>query len=416
MAEEKSAIARRSPFFTRQPVLDAKRSIWGYELMGGEVEADLDVVFPQRDSAASLASSTYVGLQGAMERGKKIVVGFDGASILSGVAHALPPSSGVVRVLPGAGHDPSLAAALEALRAEGYLIALDMTPDYPLPEAMVQKADILSVDAGGELPDSLGIPLTGPGHPMMLARGIKSLDQFQALKDNGFTLFQGAFFKEPEVVRDRKLTSSEVSRLNLVRLIEAEEPDFKALANAIRSDPSISFRLLSYLNSAFFGFRQSIQSIDQAIMLLGWAKLKSWVRAVVLVDMAGNAEGPQELAALSLQRGKFFELLATSYDYWGFNPGTLFLLGLFSLLDAMLGMPMESVVELLPLDAKLKAALRHDSNNEYQPLFRLLNALEDGDWHALEALTHRLCLDLERTRECFAEARDWAEGFWVTRG
>jgi EAL and modified HD-GYP domain-containing signal transduction protein len=230
----------------------------------------------------------------------------------------------------------------------------------------------------------------------------------------GFSLFQGSFFKEPEHVRDRKLSSNEVSRLNLLRLMEAEDPDFKALATAIRSDVAISFRLLSYLNSAYFGFRHNIQSIDQAIMLLGWLKLKSWLRAVILLDMVGKNEGPMELAALSLQRGKFFELLATGYDYWGFNPSALFLAGLFSLMDTILGMPMESVAELLPLDAKLKAALRRDPNNEYLPLFKLLDCLEDADWPTLDTLTHQLCLDLGRVKDSFAQARDWAGGFFVT--
>jgi EAL and modified HD-GYP domain-containing signal transduction protein len=214
-------------------------------------------------------------------------------------------------------------------------------------------------------------------------------------------------------MRDRKLGSNEVARLSLFRLMETEDPDVKSLAAAIRSDVSVSFRLLSYLNSASFGLRHNIQSIDQAIMMLGWLKLKSWLRAVLLVDMAGTDEVPRELAALSLQRGKFLELLATEYDYWGFNPSTLFLMGLFSLMDAILGMPMENVVELLPLDAKLKAALRHDPNNEYHPLFELLEFMEDANWPALEALTQKLCMDLGRIKDAFANARDWASCFFT---
>ncbi len=89
--------------------------------------------------------------------------------------------------------------------------------------------------------------------------------------------------------------------------------------------------------------------IDQAIALLGWNKLKTWLRAVIIADMAGQEEVPQELAALSLQRAKFFELLSTEYDWWGFQPGTLFLLGIFSLLDVILGMQMTDLVDKLHL-------------------------------------------------------------------
>jgi EAL and modified HD-GYP domain-containing signal transduction protein len=88
-------------------------------------------------------------------------------------------------------------------------------------------------------------------------------------------------------------------------------------------------------------------------------------------------------------------------------------MGLFSLMDAILGMPMENVVQLLPLDAKLKAALRRDPNNEYRPLFQLLELLEDADWPALDTLTQKLCMDIGRIKDCFTSARDWASGFFT---
>ncbi|MHC1744496.1 MAG: EAL and HDOD domain-containing protein [Syntrophobacteraceae bacterium] len=414
MVEQDVAASPCPPFFTKQPILDTKRSIWGYDLLGGEANEGLCELLLQTESVASLASSTYVGLQEAMERGKKIVVGFDAASILSGMAHALPPTSGVVRLLPGTGDTRALAAALQSLRTEGYYICMQVVPDAPLPDAVRNQADILAFDIGRGSHDPGALEILQRNGALMLARGVGTMDQFQAAKDIGFSLFQGSFFKEAEHVRDRTLASSEISRLNLLRLIEVEDPDFKALALAIRSDVAISFRLLSYLNSAYFGFRHTIQSIDQAIMLLGWNKLRSWIRAVILVDMAGKGEIPQELAELSLQRGKFFELLTETYDYWGFNPSTIFLVGLFSLLDAILGMPMDTVVELLPLEAKIKAALTRNPNNEYAPLWGLRDALEDGDWPKLDTLTRKLCLDPRLIKEFHATARDWAGGFFIT--
>jgi c-di-GMP phosphodiesterase len=415
MSEPPTVSAHHSLFFTKQPILDAKRSIWGYELLGGEIKEGIYEVFPQKESAASLTSSTYLGLRESMERGKKIMVGFDDTSILGGMPYALPPSSGVVRLLPGPRPPSGLDEALEKLRTDGYQIVLEAWPGKTPQVAVGSQADIVVFDLGTGNPDEAFLDLMRKSRTLLLARGIKTVEQFRETRDLGFLLFQGSFFKEPETVRDRKLGSNELSRLNLFKLIETEDPDFKALAATIRADVSISFRLLSYLNSAWFGLRQSIQSIDQAIKMLGWNKLKSWLRAVLLLDMAGREEVPRELAALSLQRGKFFELLATDYDYWGFNPNTLFLMGLFSLMDAILGMPMESVAELLPLDAKLKAALRRDPNSEYRPLFRLLECLEDGDWPTLEALAQKLCLDIGRVKNGFATARDWSVGFFAVQ-
>jgi EAL and modified HD-GYP domain-containing signal transduction protein len=377
------------------------------------IKGDLFEIFPQQESAAGLFSSTYLGLQEAMARGKKIMVGFDEKGILSGTPQALPPASGVVRVLSGAMETAALAEALQALRSEGYLTLLEVNLDLPLPEALHRQADLLSFDLPRIKPDPALLTPKGRPSAQLLARGLKTQEQFLEARDLGFALFQGPFFKEPEYRRDRQLGSNEVARLNLFRLLEAEDLDVKILSEAIRSDVSVSFRLLSYLNSAWFGFRHNIQSIDQAIVLLGWVKLKSWLRAVILVDLAGKEEVPRELAGLSLQRGRFLELLGTEVDYWGFQPSTLFLLGLFSLMDSILGMPMETVVELLPLDAKLKAALRRDPNNEYRPLFTLLESLEDGDWATLDTLVQQLFLDPDLIRESFAQARDWAGGFFT---
>jgi c-di-GMP phosphodiesterase len=415
MNQENPPAETPSVFFTKQPILDRQRAIWGYELLGGALKEGLFEVFPQQESAAGLFSSTYLGLQEAMERGKKIMVGFDEKGILSGTPQALPPASGVVRVLSGAMEAAALAEALQALRSEGYQTALEVNHDLPLPEALHRQADILSFDLSRIKPDPALLTPMGRPSAQLLARGVKTQEQFLVAKDLRFALFQGPFFKEPEYRRDRQLGSNEVARLNLFRLLEAQDPDVKVLSEAIRSEVSVSFRLLSYLNSAWFGFRHNIQSIDQAILLLGWVKLKSWLRAVLFVDLAGKEEVPRELAALSLQRGRFLEMLSTEVDYWGFNPSSLFLLGLFSLMDSILGMPMEKVVELLPLDAKLKAALRHDPNNEYRSLIELLESLEDGDWPALETLSQQLFLDSDLVKTSFAQARDWAGGFFTTR-
>jgi c-di-GMP phosphodiesterase len=413
MTEKNETPPIPSIFFIKQPILDGKRTIWGYELLGGELKDGIYQVFPQQKSGAGLSSSIYLDLQEAIERGKRIMVGFDQRGILKGLPYALPPACGVVRVLPGETLVPELGPTLKQLRTDGYQTAMEFIPGRPTPEGLFGLADIVSFDLSLGKPDQVWLNQKSPQSTRKLARGVKTQSQFQAARNLGFDLFQGPFFKELEYVQDRQLGSNEVARLNLLRLLEEEAPDVLALADAIRSDVSISFRLLSYLNRAWFGFRQNIESIDQAIMLLGWSKLKGWLRALLFVDLAGKEEVPQELAALSLQRGKFFELLTMEVDYWGFNPNTLFLLGLFSLMDSILGLPMAKVVELLPLEAKLKAALRHDPNNEYHPLFELLESIEDGDWARLDALTRKLFLDLNMIKDNFAQARDWAGRFFT---
>jgi EAL and modified HD-GYP domain-containing signal transduction protein len=398
-------------FYIKQPILDNKRSIWGYEIMVGGIKDGLHEIFPQQENTTGLSSSIYSDLQEAMGRGKQIMVGFDESSILSGMPHALPPG-GIIRFLPPETEALELQEALKNIRSDGYKTNLDFIPGRKLSEEFFHLADILSFNLSLGTPYEDWLKRKKTSSIQLMARSIKTRSQFQSALEQGFDLFQGPFFKEPEYIRDRQLGSNELARLNLLRLMEAEDPDVNVLAEVIRSDVSISFRLLSYLNSAWFGLRQSIQSIDQAIMILGWNKLKIWLRALLLVDLAGQEEVPHELAFLSLQRGRFFELLAEKIDYWGFNPDTLFLLGMFSLMDSILGLPMAKVVELLPLEAKVKSALQHDINNEYRPLFELLESIEDGNWSVLETQARNLFIDLQLVQNNFNQARDWAGSFF----
>lgn len=408
-AEQQASI-----FFTKQPILDNQRRIWGYELLGAELREGIYEVFSQQESAASLSSTTYLGLQEAMERGKKVAVAFDVKSIMEGVPHVLPPGYGVVRALGEAASGPGVLEALQTLRKAGYLVSIDLAHGS-MGEDICGHVDILAQDFATARANGL-VQRAARTKTQLLVRGVQTIEQFEKAREMGFSLYQGRFFKESQPTPGRKLSSSHVSRIKLFRLVESEDPDFKALATAISSDVSISFRLLSHLNSPFFGLMRKIQSIDQAITLLGWNKLKTWLRAVLLADMAGQEEIPRELASLSLQRAKFFELLTTQYDWWGFKPGTIFLVGIFSLLDVILGMNMADLAERLPVDPKLKAALRQDANSEYLPLFHLLSCLEDGNWAALENQARQLGLELEQVKSFHAQSRDWAGGFFSMQG
>ncbi|WP_029456697.1 EAL and HDOD domain-containing protein [Solidesulfovibrio alcoholivorans] len=413
---EQDAASATPFFFTKQALFDVKRKLWGYEIQGGNDACAALTCFADREHVAdSLASSSYMGVQHAVERGKKVVAPFDEAGLLAKAPYALPPQHGVVKAVGAVRSPEAVVAAARQLRADGYILALEDGPGMAAVPELAHMADVLCFNAGNGADPRDFLDRAKGRKVMLLASRVQGLEQFEALKNAGFTLFQGRFFKEPEVLAERKFTSHQMSRFQLMRLIETEDPDVDALAEAISSDVSVSFRLLSYLNSAAFGFPQKIQSIRQAIMILGSVKMRNWLRAVLLADMAQHGDMPRELAELSLQRARFLEQVATRYDYWDFNPGSLFLLGLFSLLDAILGMPMAKVTELLPLEEKLKAALRRDTQSEYEPLLELVGCIEDADWTRLEELTQNLGFDLETVKTCASEAMAWSGAFFATQ-
>ncbi|MFV0423540.1 EAL and HDOD domain-containing protein [Oleidesulfovibrio sp.] len=394
--------------------MDTEKRIWGYELLGGEIQQGIFTVFPeQTGAAASLGSSAYFRLQEDMERGKRVMIAFDAESILMGVPKALPPQSGAIRVSQEATKTENVTQALKELKSEGYTIAIDCSHASKPEKNCMLLADVVCVDFSVK---AAAIACSrGDTSSVMLARNIKDNEQFEAARRMGIALFEGPFFKAPEVTSGRSLSSHEVARIELMSILESPSPDPKAIAEAVKADVSLTFRLLSLLNSSAFGLRQKVTSVDHAVTLLGWEQTRSWLRAVLVADMASRSDGSQELAFISMQRAHFLQQLTTHYDYWGFNPETLFLLGMFSLLDAILGIPMEEVTDMLPLSSKLKESLLGDPNNEHKPLFDLLTSLEDGDLEVLSKLVPRLGFEPELVRKLYSESMDWAASFFATQ-
>jgi EAL and modified HD-GYP domain-containing signal transduction protein len=227
-------------------------------------------------------------------------------------------------------------------------------------------------------------------------------------RDAGVTLFEGAFFKRPDTITIHKITSNKTARLKLLQRIETPDPDIDEMAEAIQTDAAISFRLLTYLNSAAFGLSQKVKSIHHAIRLLGWPKLKKWLRVVLINDMS-ESDCAVDLLQLSAQRGKFLEQVAADHDFWGFDPESLHLLGLFSLLDAILATSMAEIVSYLPIENKLKSALRQDPNNEYHPLLQLAQYLEEARWEDADVMIQQLNLNHAKVIAAFNAAVAWAD-------
>ena len=393
----------------RLPVFDDKRRLWGYELfrVGGATTPGDSA--NKESAATSLAKSAYIGLQNMLERGKKIVLDFNAKGLLDDLPYVLPPVSAVVQVNETVLSTPDVVSSLKRLKTDGFLVAVDRFTGSPAGDPLYKIADIISITVDGKRRDDLAtiMEFTRRYEALTMATGVQDPAWFEICREMGFSLYSGAFFKTPDVIKLRKLSSNEVSRFKLLRLLEMHEPDIDVMAETIQTDVSVSFRLLAYLNSAAFGFPQKIKSIRQAIALLGWNKMKNWLRVSLIMDVSRN-KNASDLMLLAVQRGKFLELIAADHDYWGFDPDSLNLLGTFSLLDVMLGVPMADIVVHLPLDTKLQSALCGEPNSEYLPLLQLARLFEEARWPAAEKMIQQLNLDNGMVGGAFQRAVDWA--------
>jgi c-di-GMP-related signal transduction protein len=242
----------------------------------------------------------------------------------------------------------------------------------------------------------------GRGRCRMLAEKIETQGDFLRARDQGFVYFQGYFFRRPEMMNTRDMPAN---RLNYLRMLqEVSRPDLNVpgLERLIKAEASICYRLLRYMNSAMFGFKNEIHSVRHALSMLGERDVRRWVRLVAAVG-AGQ-EQTTDLVLSALVRGRFGELLSPHVAH---GESDLFLLGLLSLIDAMLEMPMAEVLERVPLDHETKAVLMGQPSM-LRPVFQLMLAHESGEWEAAGRLTESLQLNPDEVAGYYWQAQQWA--------
>jgi len=244
----------------------------------------------------------------------------------------------------------------------------------------------------------LGIPL--------IAEKVETHEQFHRGRDMGYELFQGYFFCRPEMVTRRGVPANKLVYLQLLRAATRQQIELTEIGDLIKQEVSLSYRLLRYLNSPLFGFVGEIHSIPHALRLLGERAIQKWISLVSVAAMADDKPG--ELVRMPLVRARFCELLAEAGNM-ELVAGDLFLLGLLSLLDAMLDIPIAQVLAGLPVDEEIRNAL-NGQPSRFRALFEVALDYETGTWEQLEESARAAGLDEAIIPEIYSSALAWADG------
>ncbi|NDV27876.1 EAL and HDOD domain-containing protein [Desulfovibrio sp. JC010] len=403
-------------FFARQPILMPDQSLWGYELLfRGSSEATSAEISDSYKATLRVAADLCAAPGEKMPDNVKLVVNFSHKAVMDKIPYSLPAGKTVVQIPETTPPTPNLIKALQELSKDGYYIAIDDFEARPQGEFLIAYADAIIVDILSADEEKLNriCDLCKEYNTKVIAKRVENNAQYNLAQKMGFNFFQGFYFKKPENIKGRKLRSGEIVKLKLLKLIEDPSPDFKALADALQNDVSISFRLLTLLNSPTFGFSQKITSIKQALVLAGWKMLKNWLRVILLTDLTPE-EKSRELPQLATQRAKFLQLVALRSGK-GLAPDSMFLLGLFSLLGAMFDMSMKELTSYLPLEEEINDALCGE-DNIYNRYLELTSFFEAGDWDNLEFLLGELDLDPVQVSKSYYESTRWANSFFQIPG
>jgi EAL and modified HD-GYP domain-containing signal transduction protein len=399
-------------FVARQPVFTRKMDLWGHELLFRHcLETNLAEISDPDQATAKVIVDGFALAQTELTLGRRAMVNFPHNLLLEGAAHLLPPDQVVVEVLESVPPDKDVLEACAELKKAGYTLAVDdftgrMGPRYM---SLLKMMDIVKVDMLQTPKDLLPVLTRGlkKMNLKLLAEKVEDQQMFEQAEELGFDLFQGFFFSKPVIVSGRKLSSSKVAKLRILEELGQEDVDLIKLSSILRTDVSLSYRLLRYINSPGVGLITSVESIERAVALLGIQNLRRWLRVTIMSDFDRTGRG-SALVSLSAQRGMYLQLLAKSQNSSKEDPDGLFLLGFFSLLEALLEQPMEDVLENLPLVPWVKNALV-DQGAPQAKWLRLVEAQERANWPLVGENLKQLGLDPVVSSKLYFKARRWAD-------
>ena len=368
------------PLLARQPIFNRKMQVVAYELL-----------------CRSCDLNEYTADGGDMASSQVLLHTFTDLSIHSVVGHhqafinftrtllLTPPPFDrrqlVVEVLEGQQIDAQMLHSLRSLREQGYTIALD---DFELTDEtrdLIPYADIIKLDVLQLSPDQIRehIDYLKPFGLTLLAEKVETYEMLEYCKDAGFDLFQGYFLARPKVIKGRKITENKQAVLQLLSVLHDPDVPLEQVEQLVARDPMLSYKLLRLVNSAAFALPRTIESLRQAITLLGLNIIKNWVN---LLAMANLGDKPMELSIAALTRARMCEIIAATMSGKK-RQDTFFTVGLLSTLDAFMDAPLEILLSNISLSEQLNEALLQHLGDEGKVL-DIVEHYERAEWDKID--------------------------------
>lgn len=396
-------------YVTRQPIFDREDRVAGYELLYRSHRASVSAprhVLPTMSSRVIVDAFLGIGLDRVTD-GLPAYINCTRELLLSGTLELLDPSRVVLEVLESVEPDTQVIDTCERLVAAGYRLALDDFVFGGAWEPLLRIADVVKIDVLGRDADELErqIDRIRGYNAYLLAEKVEYAEVRDLCMRLGFDLFQGYHFSRPEIFSRRDLSVGQLQLLRLINLLRDLDSSDAALEQAFRADVSLSYKLLRMANAAAVA-NMGIRSIGHAIRLLGRQSLYRWALLLLISSAPMKSGVDSERLQSQLIRARFGELIGESAGD-NANAGSLFLVGLFSRLDVLLGVTMEELLLHVVLSPEVREALLSRSG-PLAPALELVDAYEAGRWDEVEAGTRRLGLAPGELPELYVRALTWS--------
>lgn len=377
-------------FVARQPIFDLDKNVVAYELLfRTSLDNFYDIKLDGDESTAKLISNSFllIGLD-TITKQKKAFINFTKKLLINMAPTVIPNNLISVEVPEDIEVDADVIQACSDLKDRGYEIVLDNFVYNDECKPLVDLADVIKIDfqqSKGDERREIVEQFKASGIKF-LAEKLETVEEFEKAISYGYDYFQGYFFCKPIIISERDIPVSKLSVLELINEINMPDVEFEKLEEIIKHDLSLTYRLLRFINSAYFNFSMKVESIRHVLLLIGMREIKKWASIISLAAI--GEDKPVELLNVSLVRAKFCEFIAEVIGQKK-NDHNFFMMGLFSSIDALLDRHMEDVLKDIYIEAEVKAALLGEENI-YSDVCNLVIAYEKGDWENVDDYTKKI--------------------------
>jgi len=396
-----------SSFVARQPILNAEKKTYGYEVLYRDT--DINNFSGKNPEEASLKvivdlftnyGITYIG------KGLPVFLNIP----LNTLKKTLPPIPQESTFFEINQDEISVDSDLQFI-AKLYYSGINLSyqgSDLP-DQSILNFFKAIKIDFSLTPKDKRAIlPKYTPKNKILIAHKIEDNSLYQEALEEGYNLFQGFYFSKPETLSKKDFTASQIEILNILRMLLSEDLKWDKIEKEIKKNAYLTIKILKLVNSSFFGFRCEVKSVLQAIVLLGRKQMIKWLLMILITE---KTQAPLELLKVTLTRARLMQLLAQETSK-KFKEDEYYLIGLLSLFDVITGFSKESILIHLPLSETISNAIRGIENPQtknYLQALKLVELYEKGDWEKVISMCYELRIRHDRMGNLYMEAINWAE-------
>lgn len=401
-------------FIGRQPIFDRMENVFAFELLyrNGDLNVFPDIDGDYATTEVLINSFLTIGVE-ELANGRPCFINFTENLLYESIFDTFDPKTIIIEILENVNISPVLIDKLRQLKRKGYKIALD---DFILTNNFFQfkelfsvvdfiKVDFMATNPQDRLFNEIWIKTNYP-HIRLLAEKVETREEFEQAKESGYQFFQGYFFSKPQIIHSKEIPTNIVQYFRIIRLINEENANISHIAELIEHDVSLSYKLLKLINAS--ANKNKVRSIKHAILVLGLTELYQWIYILALRESSrGDSDyGSNALIASSLFRAKFCELLAKEKRQP--NSAEYFLIGMFSMMEALLQRPFHQIIQQLPFSNQVIQTLTGSEMTEMSVYLDIAVAFDTLNWKDIHKYSGEISISEDQLRMYYNKAMQWS--------